>query len=647
MYLAQCLKYWPFASLLLSCALFAAQTWPASAAFSGPRQQPFVCQTQINGLGPALNADCDAPRRVQFYYKPKDLPAVPLLDNWKSALVLLEGKSAARLPPGFKTYDPEHPATDVAQTVTRDGKTVPYIVRREIGVINRAIYDLRFLHVPGQPLPEPNNRQESAWNGRLVYVFSGGCAAGFRQGVLLGPASDEVLLAKGYAVVTSTFNIGANNCNDVLSAETVALVKKYFAGTFGIPIHTIGWGESVGGMQQYLIAQNYAGLLDGIIPYISFPDWPTYIAQSTDCALLNRAITHSRLQWTQEQKSAVSGFATFRTCAATGGSYPILPRTCNVAIPVDQTYDPIDRPRGARCGFFDNEINAYGVDERTGFAARPLDNTGVQYGLVAFETGVLDAERFIELNELAGGFDTDGNIVAARTEADAQAVRRAYQRGLVLTGGGGLASLPIIDWRWYSDDQGDNHDSFHSYVTRARLIAANGSAANQVMLIDSRANTSVMTFIHLTDPNPQTSLVTLREEQLVGSMDRWLDRVDADHGVGRREAKIARNKPPELREGCWATDGARVEETLSYHKGRCASLYPTYGNPRTAAGGPITDDLLKCTLKPVNGSDYFHSLSPEQLARLKRVFPQGVCDYSRPGLGQRPGRHAASTPQQP
>ncbi len=48
----------------------------------------------------------------------------------------------------------------------------------------------------------------------------------------------------------------------------------------------------------------------------------------------------------------------------------------------------------------------------------------------------------------------------------------------------------------------------------------------------------------------------------------------------------------------------------------------------------MTDDVLKCALKPINPADYSQTLSAGQLERLKAIFPTGVCDYSRPGIGQ-------------
>ena len=61
-------------------------------------------------------------------------------------------------------------------------------------------------------------------------------------------------------------------------------------------------------MQQHLIAQNYPGLLDGIIPGASYPDTVTLAPPITDCSLLARAIENSAHDWTDVQKKAVSGF---------------------------------------------------------------------------------------------------------------------------------------------------------------------------------------------------------------------------------------------------------------------------------------------------------------------------------------------------
>jgi hypothetical protein len=60
-----------------------------------------------------------------------------------------------------------------------------------------------------------------------------------------------------------------------------------------------------------------------------------------------------------------------------------------------------------------------------------------------------------------------------------------------------------------------------------------------------------------------------------------------------------------------------------------------HASPRQVAGGPITEDILKCQLKAFNSADY-PGLSDAQLTRLMAAFPDGVCDWSKPGIGQQP-----------
>jgi Tannase-like family of unknown function (DUF6351) len=63
-------------------------------------------------------------------------------------------------------------------------------------------------------------------------------------------------------------------------------------------------------------------------------------------------------------------------------------------------------------------------------------------------------------------------------------------------------------------------------------------------------------------------------------------------------------------------------------------LYPNHGNPRMAAGGPLAGNILKCALKPIDPKTYAQPLTTDQVERLKAIFPQGVCDYSRTGIEQ-------------
>jgi hypothetical protein len=41
-------------------------------------------------------------------------------------------------------------------------------------------------------------------------------------------------------------------------------------------------------------------------------------------------------------------------------------------------------------------------------------------------------------------------------------------------------------------------------------------------------------------------------------------------------------------------------------------------------------------LQPLNRADYNVTLTDAQWARLQNAFPQGVCDYSKEGVGQQP-----------
>jgi hypothetical protein len=118
-------------------------------------------------------------------------------------------------------------------------------------------------------------------------------------------------------------------------------------------------------------------------------------------------------------------------------------------------------------------------------------------------------------------------------------------------------------------------------------------------------------------------------------MDRWLDNVDADTARGTQAEKVARNKPAELADACWATNGERIVKPASYDdRDGCNQLYPPHADPRIVAGAPLVNDILKCALKPLSAADYSHPLTDGQMERLKAVFPDGVCDFSRSGIGQ-------------
>jgi Tannase-like family of unknown function (DUF6351) len=158
-------------------------------------------------------------------------------------------------------------------------------------------------------------------------------------------------------------------------------------------------------------------------------------------------------------------------------------------------------------------------------------------------------------------------------------------------------------------------------------MAANGNTANQVILtVALKPGGNVYTKYRI---SPEFLSEALR------LMNQWLDNIAKDTSRSSQKLKVARNKPAELIDACWTPEGEKISEPQTYDgAGRCNKLYPLHGDPRIAAGSPITDDILKCVLKPVVSTDYARNFTPEQFTRLKTIFPQGVCDYSRRGVEQ-------------
>ncbi|MFW6091903.1 MAG: DUF6351 family protein [Actinomycetota bacterium] len=521
---------------------------------------------------------------------------------------------------------------DVATATTTDGETVPYVVRVERGTINRAVYEIAVLHEPGTALPDPWT-PAPGWNDRLVYTFGGGCGIGHTQGAGTGGVLDDTLLGQGYAVASSTFNVYQSNCNDVTSAETAMMVKEHFAETYGAPEFTMGWGSSAGTMQQLLMSNAYPGILDGVIGHIGYPDERTTTVSGHECRFITGAIDDSELDWTDEQGRAVTGFARFSlsgqfgtsTCAGymffDGVDYPA---SCPGHIPPADRYDPDSNPDGIRCAIADFVSAVYGLDPDTGFGRRVLpDTVGVQYGLEALRDGIISPEQFVDLNERIGGLDAEGNRTAERSSVDVDALERAYATGRVNQFDGGLRWTPIIETRRYTDLQADFHDRHRSWSMRERLLDANGHADN-----------------HASWVAPPGELDEQLRRDALAEMDAWLtarQALDEQRPDLDEVAKTRISRPDGLADGCLDPDGEWHEEPLTLDPdAECNELFPIHRNPRIAAGGPTSADVLKCRLTGMDRDDYAVSFTDDQWDRLRAVFPDGVCDWSRPGVGQVP-----------
>jgi hypothetical protein len=400
------------------------------------------------------------------------------------------------------------------------------------------------------------------------------------------------------------------------------MVKEHAIETYGPVQHIIGWGGSGGAIQQYDIADQYPGILDGIIPGVSFPDPYTTSGPVTDCRLLNHFFATTATAFAPAERVAVEGFLTEDVCRdweATFANRSTAVGSCPDIIPDEIRWNPDKNPRGLKCSAAEQVVNQLGRDPRTGFVRSLFDNVGVQYGLQALGAGVITAEQFVAINEGVGGLDVAGGLSAQRSEADPIALAAAYRDDLVNSGGQGLATTPVIDQRLYLDPFPgfDIHTTEWSYVMRARM-EREGTAANQVIIEHGFAHSELADAFEL------------------DAMDRWLTAIEADTSGASAQAKVAANRPADVSDGCYLANGKRVQEELTYPgHGQCADLYKVSSNTRLVAGAPLTIDVLKCRLRPVDVRSYPVTFTPDQQARLHAAFPDGVCDFSARGVAQR------------
>ena len=590
---------------------------------SGPHEEPFYCMTQLftlpastNTLGPALDADCSITTRVDYVYRTTAGTFQPLTN--------------------LTSYPP-----DLARTTTSEGKSAPYIVRVETGTINRAIYETAILHDPtteGTPTPF---KAPAAWNHRLVYTLGGGCVGGwYIQGASIGNGGilEDLMLRQGYAVAASTLNVYGNNCQDLLAAETIMMVRERFIENFGPVASTIGYGCSGGSEAAQPISDEYPRLLNGILVGCSFPEVVAAMVNNiTDADLfLHYLNTNATLGWSDAQIEAATGYPTVTTLSTIGPGNAVRVKaqggTCNAISPTDVQYDAKTNPTGIRCDLYDHLVNVFGRDPTTGFARRPIDNIGVQYGLEALNLGAITKQQFLDLNRNIGGYDNDGNYVSTRTVGDVAAIEAAYLSGRITYGGLGMRRTPIIDYRGYVDqpeNANEVHSRFHSFSMRQRLLEANGNFNNQVMLVEDGSTTTGNGLFSDTSPVLSHALT---------QMDQWLTKYLVDTGPDPIPVKINRSKPSDLVDACFTNKGTvKIAELQVYQLDTtCNQLYPAFSTPRMVAGEPLANDVLKCQLRPVDPSLYKVRFTPAEAAQLKAIFPQGVCDYSRPGVGEQP-----------
>ena len=562
--------------------------------FSGPHLQPWTCAED------AKDATCRRPTTYAFLYR---------------------STNPAR--PGLVAYDPEQPPDDVATTTTDTGETVPFVVRVETGVIARDEYKIAVLFDPSEPWSPV--APQKGWNRKLLVTHGSSCDTSYEQGTAPSVVGDTVVgdsptvaLGRGFAVMSHALNHNGHNCNVVTQGEAMMMTKEHLADTYGEIRYTIGTGCSGGAVAQYQVANAFPGFYQGILPACSFPDsWSSRMLYE-DYSLL-RAYFEDPTRWTP---GVAWGPAEIE--AVWGHPNPVNARVYNTAIaPVldpsrscpgvadEDVYDPEANPEGVRCSLQDYMVNILGRRPRDGFANKPFDNTGVQYGLRGLLAGKLTPEQFVDVNAKVGGRDIDYEAQAERSVADRPALDAIYRSG-AFNQANNLDRVAIIDLR--GQDPGAFHDVYRSYAVRARLDREHGDHDNHVLWRGTV---------------PLLGDTTFTSDALV-AMDEWLAAVDEDRSATPLADKIVRNRPATLTDRC--TDGTRGADLPEEY---CNAVVDSYSTARIEAGMPFTDDIAKCRLNPLRRSDYYPVRFTEgQWARLRQTFPSGVCDYTRPGVGQ-------------
>ncbi len=587
--------------------------------FSGPQIQPWVCPAG------SRDAKCDQPPTYSYLYRSTD-PAKT----------------------GFLAYDPAHPATDVAQTTTDQGVTVPFIVRIETGYIDRDQYQVAALYQPGKTWSAV--APQSQFDHKMLITHGFGCGDEHQSkpgpAVTGDPAADNAL-GKGFVTMSNSLDNSSHNCNVAIQAESLLMTKEHVIKTYGTLRYTIGTGCSGGSLAQQWIANAYPGIYQGILPTCSFPDAWSSATQVADYALLEHyfsgnVLPSSRgISWTEDQQAAVEGLPNtgnaFLSVGCTNVNPPYLPATCPTgffygAVPywpclgvtAQQLYNAQTNPGGVRCSIADLSRNLLGPRLRVtwtpqekqighGFTGVPYGNVGVQYGLSALKAGQISTAQFVDLNRYVGGADVDLNPTAQRRVADQPALGNAYRTGLI-NETNNLNRTAIIDCR--GPNPGLAHDAYRAFAVRARLDRENGNHANQVIwegpsIIKADTDCELNSFI---------------------AMDRWLGAVESDHRGISVVAKIAHDKPADITDECWDGAGHKLSNGL------CPSgVVPIYGTPRTVAGDAITTDNNQCRLQPLRRSVYTGiTFTDAEWSQLQALYPGGVCNYAKPGVSQGP-----------
>ncbi|MCG2593664.1 DUF6351 family protein [Ramlibacter sp. XY19] len=642
---------------------------------SGAQPTPFYCATPTaqpaSGNAPATNAsglsgqpdaNCNIATEYKLYYRTTAAGCSTALPDTSTAANLC-----------FKPYDPAAAApADLASTTTSDGVTVPFVVRVERGTMNRGIYDIAVLFDPSKPWTA--NAPQAQWNRKIWYSFGSSTGQPRRQSrTTVNWSTLTEQLKRGYLVVQNSMTDSSRNSNRVLMAEVTMMMKEHIIDTYGRVKYTLGTGCSGGSINSNMNLSIMPGTLDGVITTCTYPDSETTSMEVGDCTLLAEAYRKNEVLglWTtmgltQDQinarKAAINGHVDQTACHAwmnlfgsngKAGLYQMRTVTDNVTgaitqsttftnnceLPNSAVYDPANPVATAslpRCNAWSWAESIWGKVAGSPAARDTRDNVGVQYGLKALLAGKITPEEFVTLNEAVGGIDRDSTPRAARSTADAEALDIAYRSGIVASGRN-LAKAAIIDMRGWDDSllaanlppgtpvSTGIHHQWYSFAIRDRIARDAGDANNQALWRFARGNFSIPPGTMLTDG--------------ITAMDEWLNALVTSSSTATLEAKVRATRPASTADFCYlpddATQSVKVTGAACDNPATAAKYLIPSLSPRQVAGGPRSEDVLKCQLKPLAASDYTGvTFSASQLARLNSVFGTGVCDWSKPGVGQ-------------
>jgi hypothetical protein len=580
---------------------------------SGPQIQPWACEQG------ATDSQCNKPTTYSYEY-----------------MSSVTGQ--------MSPYDPSNPPSDVANTTTQNGQTVPFIVRIETGYEDRDQYAIAVLFQPGKTWsafhPQPQ------FVHKLLITHGASCGIEHQSGTAPSVTGDTVAggsptkaLGMGFAVMSTALDNAGHNCSVATEAESLIMAKEHLIEQYGTLRYTIGTGCSGGSLAQQQISNAYPGIYQGILPQCSFPDnWSTG-QQLAAYNLLRRYEEHpdqwgTGIFWTPLQWAAVEGHPNHVNAIVFDTVYWTdlgVPDDGCAGVPADQDYNAQTNPGGVRCTLADYMINVFGPRPEAlwgpqekqlghGFAGLPLGDAGVQFGLDALKKGLITPAQFVDLNAKVGGVDIDINHTDERLAANEPALQRAYRSGSI-NETNNQKGLAIIDLR--GPDPGAFHDAYRSWTIRARLEREEGHfPKNHVIWFGETPL--------IGDPNYTT--------QGLLAMDRWLDAVSKDHSAKTLEQKVADDRPADVHDQC--SDIPDLEQVNVPGVGPVCQLdavQTKFSTPAMVAGESIATDINSCQLKPLTQADYYPiTFTDDQWQQLRKAFPAGVCDWSKPGIGQQP-----------